>query len=41
MSKQGLSIMASDLLAAVLPANQMPGFIFLLNDMDFNMVISL
>ena len=32
--------MASDWLAAVLPANQMPGLKNLLTNMDFNMEIS-
>ena len=32
--------MASDWLAAVLPANQMPGLKTFLNNMDFNMEIS-
>ena len=32
--------MASDWLAAVLPANQMPGLNIFLTNMDFNMEIS-
>ena len=39
-SYQGFSNMASDWLAAVLPANQMPGWRSLLTNMDFNMEIS-